>query len=103
MEWQIASAREAGITEIAVVCGFKAEKMPFEDVHCLFNPRYASTNMVETLKRARSFWQGGFIASYSDIVFEPEMLRQQMNPLIPFRLPSTTMETLLETEVRERS
>ena len=79
MEWHIASARAAGITEIAIVCGFKAEKMPFEDVHYFFNPRYASTNMVETLKCARSFWQGGFIASYSDIVFEPEMLRQQMN------------------------
>ena len=79
MEWHIASARAAGITEIAIVCGFKAEKMPFEDVHYFFNPRYASTNMVETLKCARSFWHGGFIASYSDIVFEPEMLRQQMN------------------------
>ena len=79
MEWHIASARATGITEIAIVCGFKAEKMPFEDVHYFFNPRYASTNMVETLKCARSFWHGGFIASYSDIVFEPEMLRQQMN------------------------
>ena len=79
MEWHIASARATGITEIAIVCGFKAEKMPFEDVHYFFNPRYASTNMVETLKCARSFWHSGFIASYSDIVFEPEMLRQQMN------------------------
>ena len=79
MEWQIASARAAGITEIAIVCGFKAEKMPFENVHYFFNPRYASTNMVETLKSARSFWHGGFIASYSDIVFEPQMLHQQMN------------------------
>ena len=78
MEWQIASARAAGITEIAIVCGFQAEKMPFEDVHYFFNPHYASTNMVETLKCARSFWDGGFIASYSDILFEPEMLRQQM-------------------------
>jgi L-glutamine-phosphate cytidylyltransferase len=79
LEWQIASAREAGITEIAIVCGYKAEKMPFHDVHYFFNPQYASTNMVETLKCARSFWDGGFIASYSDIVFEPEMLHQQIN------------------------
>jgi L-glutamine-phosphate cytidylyltransferase len=79
MEWQIASARAAGITEIAIVCGFQAEKMPFEDVHYFFNPHYASTNMVETLKCARSFWDGGFIASYSDIVFEPEMISRQMN------------------------
>jgi choline kinase len=78
LEWQIRCAHEAGIREIAIVCGFKAEKMPFEDVHYFYNPRYASTNMVETLKCARSFWGGGFIASYSDIVFDPKMVKELM-------------------------
>ena len=55
MEWQIASARAAGISEIAIARGFQAEKMPFEDVHYFINPRYASTNMVETLKMRSIF------------------------------------------------
>jgi L-glutamine-phosphate cytidylyltransferase len=78
LEWQIRCAHEAGIREIAIVCGFRADKMPFEDMHYFYNPNYATTNMVETLKCARSFWGGGFIASYSDIVFDPKMLKELM-------------------------
>ena len=59
--------------------------------------------MVETLKCARSFWHGGFIASYSDIVFKPEMLRQVELPSSHFGYHRQTMETLLGTEVRECS
>jgi choline kinase len=83
LEWQIRSAHEAGIREIAIVCGFKAEMMPFENVHYFYNPNYATTNMVETLKCARSFWKGGFIASYSDIVFDPKILSELLKSSHP--------------------
>jgi choline kinase len=76
LDWQLCAARDAGIRNIAIVRGFRAEAIQFPGVSYFENPAYASTNMVESLWRAESVFGDGCIVSYGDIVYEPEVLRR---------------------------
>jgi len=74
--WQLAALRDAGIRELAVVCGYRAEMIEALSGRApaaftaLLNPRWSETNMLSTLFCAAE-WAGGeeCIISYSDIVY----------------------------------
>ena len=70
LDWQITALRAAGIGEIAAVRGWCGERLEGR-VDTLFdNPRWAETNMVESLARAASWLQSGdCVVSYSDIFY----------------------------------
>ena len=76
IERQVKTYRECGIDDIIIITGYKAEKIWIGNVRTIFNKKYATTNMVESLFCAEEEFGDGFIVSYADIVFEPQVLKR---------------------------
>jgi choline kinase len=73
MEWQLQAIRAAGIEEVAVVRGYQAERISLPSVSCFENPRWAETNMVQSLLCAdRWLSETDCLVSYADIICRPE-------------------------------
>ena len=77
LEWQLSALRAAGIQDIAVVRGYRAETINPSDCIWFENPDWAKTNMVSTLACASQWLErDDCIVSYSDIVYHPEILQR---------------------------
>lgn len=71
LEWQLTALREAGISEIAIVTGYKRELLANRAPMEFHNPRWAETNMVTSLACAQEWLQiEPCLVSYSDIFYE---------------------------------
>lgn len=68
--WQIAALSPSGVDELAVVRGYLGDRIAAPGAVFIDNPRWRTTNMVESLMCARD-WIGGdtVLVSYSDIVY----------------------------------
>ena len=75
IDWQIEIASRLGIRDIIVVTGHRAEQLKTRGHRRHHNPDYATTNMVETLWRARQEFHGEIVISYGDIVYEESVLQ----------------------------
>ncbi|MGV7220798.1 MAG: phosphocholine cytidylyltransferase family protein [Nitrospinales bacterium] len=72
LNWQVESLQSAGISSVAAVCGYMAEKIQLEGLEKFINPRWNETNMVQSLVEAKSLLNTQTcIVSYSDIVYSP--------------------------------
>jgi len=73
---QLAVLRDAGLTDITLVCGFAADKDDAPGCRKVLNPEYASTNMVTSLFCAAEVMKddADLLITYGDIVFEPTVL-----------------------------
>ena len=71
---QIKTLRASGIHEIVIVTGFMAHKLVLPDTKQVFNPFWATTNMVESLFCAKEFFDDDIFVSYSDIIYESRNL-----------------------------
>ena len=78
LEWQLEAARLSGITDIVVVGGYRSDQLEGYDATLVVNDRYESTNMVESLFCAESYFGSDFVLSYGDIVYGPTLLRRLM-------------------------
>jgi len=76
LEWTLDAAAAAGIDEVVVIGGYRAEQLCRYDVTLVVNEDFATTNMVHTLFLARGYFGDGFVMSYGDIVYAPEVLRR---------------------------
>jgi choline kinase len=74
IRWQIEAASRQGLGEVAVVTGYKADMFTQRGCRWYHNPRYAETNMVETLWCAKDEFHGEIIVSYGDILYEDSVL-----------------------------
>lgn len=74
---QLEVLRGAGLTQIALVGGYRADCLAGQGVKVLFNPRFAETNMVATLFCAQEWMVDGedLLIAYGDIVYEPSVLQ----------------------------
>lgn len=80
LEWQLEALREAGISEIAIVTGYKHELLSNRGLVEFHNPRWAETNMVSSLACAQEWLQKEqCIVSYSDIFYNPAAVKSLMN------------------------
>ena len=71
LDWQLQALREAGITEIAIVTGYRRELFANRGLVEFHNPRWADTNMVSSLACANKWLElAPCIASYSDIFYD---------------------------------
>jgi choline kinase len=70
---QIEAYRQAGVDEIAVVRGYRAEMIDLPGLRFFENPDFRTNNILASLFRAEEAMEGGFLFSYSDIVFRPEV------------------------------
>lgn len=84
IERQIEMYRKCGIENIIVVRGFAADKIGYGGVTYYTNEDYANTNMVESMMAAKSEFDEDMIVSYSDILFEEDMLNAMMKSTADF-------------------
>lgn len=77
---QLKALRSAGIDNILLVGGYRADRLDAEGVRIAMNPRFAETNMVSTLFCAEDWMRPGedLLIAYGDIVYEPKVLRSLM-------------------------
>jgi choline kinase len=76
LKWQLQALRAGGAGKVCVVRGYRKECIVPDGFDVLENPRWAETNMVETLRCAKGVIEdGGAIISYSDIVYRPSAVK----------------------------
>ena len=78
IEHQLAAFRRAGVERIVIIGGYRDEQLPAEGVVRYRNPRFAETNMVETLMAAREELRGDVLITYGDVIFEDRVLEQML-------------------------
>ncbi|AQS07136.1 NTP transferase domain-containing protein [Clostridium beijerinckii] len=75
IEWQVKALNEAGINEIAIVRGYKKEKINIKNATYFDNDIWDKTNMVMSLYKADEWLQKyECIISYSDIIYKSEVI-----------------------------
>lgn len=74
---QVAVLRDGGVGEVSLVGGYLAGKLGTLGLPMIPNPKYDSTNMVESLMSARALFNGqsDLLMCYGDIVYEPRVLQ----------------------------
>lgn len=69
------TAAQVGFSEIVLIGGYRADALANYPAQLEYNPRYSETNMVRSLFCAEAHFGEGFVLSYSDICYRPEILR----------------------------
>ena len=70
LDWQLDSFAHAGISQIAIVTGYKRQLLADRGLKEFYNDRWAETNMVFSLACAHAWlMEGPCIVSYSDIFY----------------------------------
>jgi choline kinase len=76
LDWQLSALREAGITQVGLITGYRRELLSHLADLEFHNPRWAQTNMVSSLRCAQGWLaQETCIVSYSDIVYSADAVR----------------------------
>lgn len=71
LDWQLLALREAGVSEIGIVTGYKRELLAPLGLVEFHNPRWAQTNMVSSLACAEEWLKNeACVVSYSDIFYD---------------------------------
>lgn len=81
LERQIYTLKKAGIDNIQVATGYRSDQIEKLGFSTSINPRFAETNMVESLFCCLEFIreQGDLIIAYGDIVYQSNNLRSLLN------------------------
>ncbi len=79
LERQVDAYRAAGVDEINIVRGYMKEKIHVDGARTFDNDEYRDNNILVSLFHAESAMDGGYLFSYSDIVFRPEVVRTVMD------------------------
>ena len=77
LEWQRDALRAAGIDDITVVTGYRADQIRALGCSTVQNDDFASTNMVASLMCAAHLLDGSddVVICYGDLVYEPRLVR----------------------------
>jgi choline kinase len=79
LDWQLEALCTAGITEIAIVTGYKRELLSNRGLVEFHNARWAKTNMVSSLACAEAWLKvDPCIVSYSDIFYSATVVESLM-------------------------
>lgn len=75
LEWQLDALRTCGITDVAVVTGYRGSVIEPYPVTCLENGEWSRSNMVVSLLRARRWLRAGTcVVAYGDIAYHPQAI-----------------------------
>jgi L-glutamine-phosphate cytidylyltransferase len=72
---QVDAYRAAGVTDLSIVRGYMKELIQIPGARTFDNDQYRDNNILVSLFYAEAAMEGGFLFSYSDIVFRPEVVR----------------------------
>ncbi len=76
LQRQVDAYRAAGVDDIVIVRGYMKEKIAVDGARYFENTDFRNNNILSSLFYAEPAMDGGFLFSYSDIVFRPEVVRQ---------------------------
>ena len=109
LERQIEALRAAGVDDIVVVVGYRAEhvrRAAGEGVRYVENTRFDQTNSLYSLWLAREHLAGGFVVMNSDVLFHPRLLadliacRHENALLIAYRERPSAAEAMGDEEMK---
>jgi L-glutamine-phosphate cytidylyltransferase len=72
---QIDAFRAEGVEKIAVIRGYLAEKITYDDLTYYENPDFRSNNILESLFCAEPEMDGPFLSTYADILYDRSVVR----------------------------
>ncbi len=79
LEWILEAQRAAGFEDrdVVFVCGYKAEiiQARYPRFTYVVNEEWETNNILASLMKARAYLVGGFVSTYSDIVYTPAAAR----------------------------
>jgi choline kinase len=75
LQRQVDAYRAAGVGDINIVRGYMKEMIVVDGARTFDNDEFRSNNILSSLFYAEPAMDGGFLFSYSDIVFRPEVVR----------------------------
>ena len=78
LQRQIEAFKINGLNKISVIRGFKKEKLNYPDLTYFENKEYKNNNILNSLMYAEEALNGHVIVSYSDILFEKEVVKRLM-------------------------
>lgn len=80
LDYELSALRAAGIEDIRVVTGYRADQIEARGLRSYHNPDYSSTNMVTSLMMARELFDGtdDLLISYADIVYETHIVEEML-------------------------
>ena len=78
LQRQIEAFKINGLNKISVIRGFKKEKINYPDLTYFENKEYKDNNILNSLMYAEEALNGHVIVSYSDILFEKEVVKRLM-------------------------
>ena len=73
---QISILKKIGIEEVVVITGPYAEKFPSIDVNYVNDAKHNEHDILGSLLVAKDYIQGNIVITYSDILFDENVLRQ---------------------------
>jgi choline kinase len=88
LDWQVGALRQAGVGDITLVTGYRADTLAATGLPTIHNPRYGDTNMVASLLCARSLLDGAddVVICYGDIVYEPRVIEALVASAAPIAI-----------------
>lgn len=76
LEYQLEAFRQNGIEDMVIIKGFQAEKIAYPGLKSYLNEDYLNNNILCSLMTAAPEMDGPFVASYSDIVYSPQVITE---------------------------
>ena len=76
LERQLDAYQECGINNISVIRGYKKEKINYKGLRYFENTDYENNNVLNSLFYAEEELNGYIITAYSDIIFEPAVVKR---------------------------
>tara|TARA_Y100000310_G_C20575228_1_gene760069 strand:- start:373 stop:1278 length:906 start_codon:yes stop_codon:yes gene_type:complete len=73
---QISVLNDVGLTNVSVIRGFGKEQMNINGLKYYDNDNYLGTSMLASLMLAGDEMNDGFIAAYSDVIFDKEVIQR---------------------------
>ena len=78
LERQLEAYRKCGVTNISLVRGYKKEKINYKGLKYFENTDYRNNNILNSIFYAEKIIDGNIIISYSDILFEPSVVKRTL-------------------------
>ena len=78
LQRQVQAYRDSGIDNITVIRGYKKEKINYKDLKYITNTDYRNNNILNSIFYAEKVINGNIIISYSDILFESNVVKRLM-------------------------
>ena len=78
LQRQLASYKKNKIEDISLIRGYKKSKINYKGIKYFDNNDYKNNNILNSIFYAEDFIEGNLIISYSDILFEPFVVKRAM-------------------------